>query len=96
MRHLFKVERIDELIDRELSLQIRLVAEDEKRDAFQSRLLQQQLQLLSRDWQSVPVSRVDDEAGRVSEWVRARARWPTHTMAFTPRQYLSHMERNLG
>jgi len=64
MRHLFKVERIDELIDRELSLQIGLVAEDEKGDAFQSRLLQQQLQLLSRDWQSVPVSRVDDEAGR--------------------------------
>lgn len=39
VRHFFEVECINQLVDRELAFQIRLVSKDKERDAFQGWLL---------------------------------------------------------
>ena len=95
MRHRFEVQSIDQLVDSELLWEVGFVPQDKKRDAFQSWLLEQELELFTSDRQCFFVGGIDNESASISNNDDSRGR-RLYTIAFTPRQYRSHMGRNLG
>lgn len=61
MGNALQIQRIDQLVDRHLLLEIRFVAQDEQRDTLKNGLLEEQVKFIFRNWQSFGVGRVDDE-----------------------------------
>ena len=55
------------------------------------------MEFFFRSWERWLIGRIDNEAERNNEWTFTRERiGTTYTIALTPRQYRSHIERNLG
>lgn len=96
MRDRLETQRLDQLVDACVAWKIGLVAEDEKRDSFHGGLVEQDVQFLLRDRQCLLVGRIHDEAASISPMSTSHSTCCAYTMAFTPRQYLSHIDRNLG
>lgn len=65
-RHGTKVKSLDQLVDSQVIRQVRLVAENQERNTFKSRLLKEQLQLFTSNWQSLPVCRIYNESTNVA------------------------------
>jgi hypothetical protein len=73
-RHRRQVQLLDQLVDREVLGQVRLVAQHQERDAVERRAAEQVVQLLARDGQRVLVGAVDDVSGCVRETRRGLER----------------------
>lgn len=61
-----EVEGFDQLVDRQLVRQVRLVAQHQQRDPVEFRFLQQRVQLVARDGQRLLVGRIHDESDSIS------------------------------
>jgi len=76
--------------------QVFLVAQHEHGDALQLGLVQQLVQLVSGRLEFLVIRCIHHVAEK-GEWEKCpEEKTDTHTIAFTPRQYRSHIDRNLG
>lgn len=92
----FEVHFVDKFVDGKLPRKIRLVAENEQRDTLQSWLFQQSMELLGGNRNGFFVRGINDVAGVRQSAFEASGTGSAYTIAFTLRQYRSHIERNRG
>lgn len=98
MRNGLQIQSFNKLVDRQFVWKVGLVSEYKQRDSIQCRLLEQHLKFFACNRQCLPVCRIDNIPGdSMISWQRqAVLVGGTYTIAFTPRQYRSHMDLNLG
>jgi hypothetical protein len=63
MGHALQVQRVDQLVYREMATKVGLIAQDQERDTLHGWFLKENVELLLRYWQSLLVGGVDDESG---------------------------------
>jgi hypothetical protein len=63
MGHALQIQRVDQLIHREMAAEIGLITQDQEWNAFHGRLLQKDVELFFGYWQRFLIGRVNDESG---------------------------------